>query len=305
MRIKIHVLGAFCALASTAFVFSSCQKDEMSGNSSTSSEDLSSTTIAVASSLSSSSVAGSTDSVYLLQKCDRGSKRDSVTLASLPASVQSYIAANYAGATFKKAYTIKDGSSNITDYVVVIYYNDKPVGLQFDSTAAFEKVLEQREKSDLNGSGHHRGGRFEHRDGKQRDTVALAALPASVTAYFAGSYASDTLVKAFRNHDSSIVVLSKNAGVFATVFDANGVFVQRVGLPSKGGTIQSIELAALPSVAANYLAQTYPNYVFEKAVSFTQNGVVKGYLVLIDANNTEYAVAFDASGNFLKAKTIH
>jgi hypothetical protein len=32
---------------------------------------------------------------------------------------------------------------------------------------------------------------------------------------------------------------------------------------------------------------------------------VKGYVVFIDANNTKYAVEFDAAGNFLRAKTIH
>lgn len=80
----------------------------------------------------------------------------------------------------------------------VIYYNNKPVGLLFDSAGAFVRVLEQRERGDLNGSGHHNGGRFEHRDGKGRDTVALNALPPAVTAYFASNYFNDTLVKAFR-----------------------------------------------------------------------------------------------------------
>jgi hypothetical protein len=32
--------------------------------------------------------------------------------------------------------------------------------------------------------------------------------------------------------------------------------------------------------------------------------MVKGFVVVIDANNTKYAVEFDAAGNFVKAKTI-
>ena len=122
--------------------------------------------------------------------------------------------------------------------------------------------------------------------------------------YFAANYATDTLVKAFRNRDSSLIVLSRNNGVFATVFTADGTFVKREQLPAKQGLCQSIELAALPSVAAGYLSQTYPNYVFEKAFSISQSGTIKGYVVLIDANNTKYAVEFDATGNFVKAKTI-
>ena len=68
--------------------------------------------------------------------------------------------------------------------------------------------------------------------------------------------------------------------------------------------MQSIELAQLPSIAANYLAQTYPNYVFKKTFSVSLAGTVKGYIVFIDANNIKYAVEFDAAGNFVKAKTI-
>jgi hypothetical protein len=113
------------------------------------------------------------------------------------------------------------------------------------------------------------------------------------------------LLKAFYNRDSSIVVITKNNGLFANVFKANGTFVAREQLPSRQGSIQGIELGALPSVAANYLSQTYPNYVFEKAFSVSQSGSIKEYVVILDANNTKYAVEFDVRGNVLRAKTIH
>jgi hypothetical protein len=62
---------------------------------------------------------------------------------------------------------------------------------------------------------------------------------------------------------------------------------------------------ALLSMAASYLTTAYPNYVFKKAFSISQSGTIKGYVVFIDANNTKYAVEFDASDNFIKAKTVH
>jgi hypothetical protein len=164
--------------------------------------------------------------------------------------------------------------------------------------------LEQRERGDLNGTGHHRGGRFEHRDGLHRDTIAIAALPSAIINYFATNYSTDTLVKAFKGKDSSIVIISKNGGVYATIFDANNNFVKREQLPVKSGSCISVEQSALPSAALNYLTQTYPNYVFDKAFSITNNGSIVGYVVVIDANNTKYAVLFDPSGNFVKAKTI-
>jgi hypothetical protein len=301
---KITVSRALYALGAV-FVLASCQKsNELAATSDTSTSSTSST-IAVAATQSSSATARVMDSVYVVQPCPRGGHRDSIAQSALPSGVSSYISTNYNGANFSKAFAIKDASSVVAGYVVIIYYNDKPVALQFDSTGAFVKVLEQREKGDLDGNGWHLGGRFEHRDGKGRDSIALSALPSAISAYFAANYASDTLLKAFKGKDNSIVVISKNNGLYATVFTTTGSFVSRNALPSKQGNIQGIELSALPSTAANYLSQTYPNYVFEKAFAVSQNGSVKGYVVIIDANNTKYAVAFDASGNFLAAKTIH
>lgn len=303
MKTSILLCRAFCAL-SASLILASCQKSDIGTSTETTAT---SNTIAVAATASSaaSSTSSGTDSVYLLQSCGHGGSRDSIGEAALPSTVQSYVTANYPGATFSKAFAIKNSSGSVTGYVEIIYYNNKPVGLLFDSTGAFVRVLEQREKGDLSGSGHHAGGRFEHRDGKGRDTIALNALPSAITAYFATNYSADTLVKAFRGKDSSLVVLSKNNGLFATVFDAGNVFVSREQLSSGGRVHQSIDLSQLPSVAANYLSQTYPNYVFEKAFSFSQNGTVKGYVVVIDANNTKYAIQFDASGNYIRVKTIH
>lgn len=301
MKTQISLVQTFCAL-SIASIIVSCNKNDVSNSGASSIS--ASNTIAVAAS-STSGVAGTTDSIYLVQPCQRHEHRDSIAESALLSSITSYLSSNYGGYIFAKAFALENSSSAITGYVVVIYYNNNPVGLQFDSSGNFVKVLEQREKGDLDGPGFHHGGRFEHRDGLHRDTIAFSALPSAITSYFAANYPTDTLVKAFQNRDSSIIVLSKNNGVYATVFTSAGVFIKRDQLPTEHGTIQNIDLAALPSVAANYLAQTYPNYVFEKAFSFSLNGTLKGYVVIIDANNTKYAVEFDASGNFVRAKTIH
>jgi len=80
--------------------------------------------------------------------------------------------------------------------------------------------------------------------------------------------------------------------------------VKRVQLPAKEGNCAAVDASALPAITRAYLEQAYPNYVFEKAFRVQWNGTVQGYVVVIDANNTKYAIAFDASGNFLKVKTI-
>ena len=299
MKIQKTFEGPFFVLALASITFVSCNKD-ISGTSVSTST---SSTIAVAANLS-GSVAAASDSVYIIQPCERGSKRDSIAESALPSAVSSYLSSNYSGYTFSKAFSIVNSAGNTTGYVVVIYYNDNPVGIEFNSAGEFVKVLEQREKGDLNGKGWHHGGRFENRGGFHNDTIALASLPANILSYTSSNYASDTLIKAFVSRDTNYLILSRNNGLYATVFDASGNLVKRVQLPSKEGGCSTVEQSVLPAVTLAYLGDTYPDYVFEKAFVIKAGGVVQAYVVVIDANNTKYGLEFDANGNFLKAKTI-
>ena len=278
----------------------SCTKET---SQSTSTSQTSSSTIAVA---ASENASASGDSIYIMQPCPRGYSRDSISEASLPSSAATYLSTNYSGYSFSKAFTIVNNSGQTAGYVAVIYFNEKPVAILFDSAGNFVKVLEQRDKGDIDGKGWHDGGRFCDRDGRERDTIALSSLPASILTYMASNYSTDTLVKAFENrHDSGFVLVSKNNGLFATVFDKNGNFKKRVALPGPPGTFVGITEADLPTGALNYLTAAYPDFVFEKAFAvFNSNTVLIGYVVVINSNNTKYAVRFDASGNFVEVKTI-
>lgn len=301
--------NTFYALGIASLFLTACQKNNTSlssaGVTSTDATTATSSTIAV---VASASVA-TADSVYIVQPCQRGAHRDSIAQTDLPATVSSYLNANYVGYTFHKAFSIKDSTGTLVGYAVVIYYNDKPVGLEFDNTGAFVKVLEQRGGGDLNGRGFHHGGRFGNRDGKGADSVNLSALPPAITIYFNANYSSDTLLKAYKNSDSGYTVISKNNGLFATVFGVDGQFVKRTSLAPATNRAhwhtENIAQAALPAAVTTYLIATYPDYVFDKAFVVTENSTVQGYVVVIDANNTRYATAFDAAGGFIAAKTIY
>jgi hypothetical protein len=248
--------------------------------------------------------------VYILQRCDAGFFRDSIAASALPDSVQHYLTINYPGYLFEKVFEIKDSSGTVGGYVVIISFNGKPVGLLFDASGKFQRVLEQREGGDLEGEGWHHGGRFEDRDGSHRDTIALASLSASISSYMSANYPADTLIRAYQNRDSSILVISKNnVGLFANLFSSAGIFIKRVvilppGLLASPPVVQSIVQDSLPAADQTYLTNTYPNYVFETASSLTVNGQLQGYVVIIDADNTKYSVWFDASGNVIATITI-
>ena len=288
-----------CLSVFIIFGIGSCSKDLSSSSTLTaSSSRSSSSTIAV--SLDSTG----SDSVYVLQQCAPGFFRDSIAAGNLPDSITSLLNINYTGFVFKKAFVIKDSAGTTGGYVVIIVYNGKPVALLFDASVHLVQVLEQRQAGDLDGKGWHEGGRFGDRDGLQKDTIAISALPASIQSYFASNYPGDTLTKAYRNEDSSYLVVSVDNGIFLSVFKSDGSFVKRLALPAPPGLVQPVLQDSLPSSLLSYLTTTYPGYVFEKAFSLSINNILQGYLVAIDANNTKYTLLFDASGNFVSVRTV-
>jgi hypothetical protein len=295
-----YLIAAFLMIAGAT----SCQK-EISGNADITgvlATTSTSSTIAVAGDGSGSGSA-TKDSVYIINPCEKGIHRDPVEASSLSATIQTYLATNYSGYAFTKAFAVKDTAGTVKGYVVIISFNGKPVGLEFKADGTFVKVLEQREKSDINGPGWHNGGRFEKRNGLHKDTIALSALPTAVTAYFTANYASDTLLKAFKVQGGNYLVLSKNNGLFASLFSSTGVFIARVSLSAIPGLV-SVSEATLPTTAVTFLNTAFPNNVVDKAFSVSFAGVLKGYIAIVDANNTRYCVAFDANGNFVAAKAI-
>jgi hypothetical protein len=304
MKMQLKTITAYFIAAVLIAGATSCKK-EVSNNiedNTVLATTSTSSTIAVAADGTSSN-GSAADSVYIINPCNKGTHRDAVEAAALPASIQTYLSTNYSGNTFNKAFAVKDTTGAVKGYVVIINYNGKPVGLEFKADGTFVKVLEQRERSDINNNGWHPGGRFENRNGQHKDTVALSSLSATITAYLTANYAGDTLVRAFKVAGGNYLVITKNNGLFATLFTNAGVFVGRVSLTAVN-TLVNVTDATLPTNALNYLSTTYPNYVLGKAVSVSISGTLKGYIAVIDANNTKYCVAFDANGNFVAAKAI-
>lgn len=136
---KIRILPLAALLASTTFFFYSCDK-ENAGSDTTDSAATTDITVAA------SATTPTTDSVTFDHQCGRGGTRDSIAESALPAAVEQYLDTAYQDYTFYKAFSETDSSGAITAYIVVIYYDDKPIGLKFDTDGEFEEVLRQRHK---------------------------------------------------------------------------------------------------------------------------------------------------------------
>ena len=308
--IKLNYLLLVGLAALTAL--SSCQKQlQSSGTDATSSAISANNAIQVAAAstttVTTTSLSGTvtttpvtTSGIFIVNCFNKGDVRDSVTFASLPAAIGTYLTANYSGYTFQKAFKIVTSAGVTDSYVVVINYNGKPVGLKFDASGNFVLVFEQREGHDLDGPGWHEGGCFGDRDGEHRDTLAVSALPTAIKTYFATNYPTDTLLHAVVNFDATYIVISADKGLYATAFTSGGTFIGRSQIFPRPESHVSIAQSALPTSVATYLTTTFPGYVFDKAFIEQHLGVTQGYVVIITVNSTREAVEFDATGAFVK-----
>ena len=293
--------------ASLLLLFTSCSKDAVkSTKSSTSTSTITSTELSSTQgiSLAVTDSTGSSDTLYAIKCYPKGGKPDSIAFSSLPTAVGTYLTANYSGYTVLKIFKTLTSSGSIDGYVVVIKYDGKPVALKFDSSGTFVSVLEQVDIEDIkSGQPWHSGGPFGDRNGKHQDTLAISALPATITAYFKANYPADTLLHAVINPDSSYTITSKDNALFVTNFSAKLKFVNRIEIlpfaPQK-----PVKEADLLISITTYLTTTYPGYVFDNAFEILKGSTVQDYIVFIDANNTRYAIAFGSSGTFIKSVTL-
>ncbi|MFB0908963.1 MAG: hypothetical protein ACI9V1_001939 [Spirosomataceae bacterium] len=140
----------------------------------------------------------------------RGGKKCNVTevaIADLPAAITSYITANYADATVDRAGTLENGN-----YVVKITKTDAThAGLIFDAGGVF--VAEKTGKR-----------------GSRGTEVAVADLPATVTAYITANYAGATIKKGMTNEEGKfLLIVQKADDTYVGVgFEADGTFISEM-----------------------------------------------------------------------------
>jgi hypothetical protein len=245
------------------------------------------------------------DSIYVIYPCERDLVRDAIPASALPISIQDYQTDNYAAFNQQDAYTISDTEGNLKAYISIIRFNNKPVALEFSMDGSFKKVLEQREWADLDNDGWHTGGLFEDRDGTYSDNIEPYTLPDEIKNYLSVNFPEDSLLKAFRTKEDAYLVITKNNGGYAHVFNGNLEPQKYLALCGSNCQLEDIEKSNLSSTIQNRLSNTFPNYVFNKSDLMTVNNSNLGTLVLINANNTRYAVTFNNNGDMISKKAIY
>src|SRR4051812_7649426 len=135
------------------YVAESCQKNGSTPSSTTNTQSLATSISSLqAIGVGSTTESGSaSDSIYVIHTCTPHSHKDTIAFSSLPSSITDYLNSNYAGYTSQKAFTVIDSTGAAAGYIVIIQYNNAPVGLKFDASGNFVSVLEQRLGRDLEG----------------------------------------------------------------------------------------------------------------------------------------------------------
>lgn len=134
--------------------------------------------------------------------------------ADIPAAVNAYISANYAGATLK--FAAKDESGNIVVGLTLADTTHK--GLLFDSAGAFKEELK-----------HYKAH-------AKLTEVAVADLPATITGYVTTNYAGATVKHAGKNEAGEyFVMLAVGGKPVVLLFNADGTFNKALDKPMHRG----------------------------------------------------------------------
>ena len=151
---KNRLLKVMAILCTLLYVVESCQKTASAPTSTTTSTQSLAAAISGLQAIavgSTSSSASASDSIYVIHTCSPHSKKDTIAFSSLPSGITNYLNTSYAGYTPQRAYAVTDSSGAAAGYIVIIQYNNGPVGLKFDASGNFVSVLQQRLGRELEG----------------------------------------------------------------------------------------------------------------------------------------------------------
>jgi hypothetical protein len=138
-----------------------------------------------------------------------------IDIATLPASISTYVSANYPGSTIDKA-----GTDSLGNYYVRINNADGThIGLEFDAAGNFVKVLLKK-----------------HRDHDGTE-IAISALPASITAYISTNYVGATIHKAKLETDGTykVLIVLSDKSFLGLSFDSTGKFLAAISVKDRSG----------------------------------------------------------------------
>jgi len=108
-------------------------------------------------------------------------------------------------------------------------------------------------------------------------SIDIATLPSSITTYINTNYAGATIKFAGKDDKGKFVVgLSLNSVETGLLFDANGIFVQKLEHYANKAKLKEVAITALPASISTYVMANYAGYTIKRAGSDTDGNLIVG-----------------------------
>ncbi|RYG02321.1 MAG: hypothetical protein EOO07_33130 [Chitinophagaceae bacterium] len=137
-------------------------------------------------------------------------------------------------------------------------------------------------------------------------------LPDVIKTYLADKHPSYSFIKAAvslqGNNKLYSVVVSKDLTTFEYLFDEKGNVLRSgtlgINAPFNKLEYRALALTDLPKVIKEGLTTNFTEWIYESGITFSQNGELQGYFVMVTANKKQFSLQFDAAGEFLRGMQV-
>lgn len=216
----------------------------------------------------------------------------------LPDNAKNYIDTNFPGAVIKNVcQQLAPKNNTVIGYKVIITLTDgKDIAVIFDATGTLIMVASNDRPGP--GGGMGMGGPPKIYFIDQKD------LPEVIRAYLYEKHKDYTLVKAAVSIQGGnklySVVVNKDLTTFEYLFDEKGNILRSgtLGLtvPVYKLDYKPLSFTDLPQLIKDVLNLNFTEWTYENGITFSQNGVLQGYYILITSQRKQFSVQFDAKG---------
>lgn len=224
------------------------------------------------------------------------------TGVQLPDNAKTYINTNFPGATIKNVcQQVAPNNSNIIGYKVIVTLTDgKDVAIIFDATGTLIMVASNDRPGPPPIGGI--GGPPKIYFIEQKD------LPEVIRNYLYEKHLNYTLVKAAVSIQGGnklySVVITKELTTYEYLFDEKGNILRSgtLGLlvPVYKLDYRPLALVDLPQSIKEGLNLNFTDWTYENGITFSQNGALQGYYILITSSKKQFSLQFNEQGEFLR-----
>ncbi|RFS15289.1 PepSY-like domain-containing protein [Emticicia sp. C21] len=217
----------------------------------------------------------------------------------LPDNAKTYINTNFPGSTIKNiCQQVAPNTGAIIGYKVIVTLTDgKDIAVIFDGTGTLIMVA-SNDRPGPGGGPNGMGGPPKIYFIEQKD------LPEVIKAYLLEKHQNYTFVKAAVSIQGGnklySVVITKDLTTFEYLFDEKGNILRSgtLGLlvPVYKLDYRPLSFPDLPQKIKDVLSANFAEWSYENGITFSQNGVLQGYYILITSQKKQFAVQFDSNG---------